>query len=92
MFVVTKHFCCDKIKTIRDKYLSRQTQIFCRDKYTFVVTKDVFCHDKNMFVATKVVFRVKRSLSRQNFCCDKNLLVAAPANDTLVHHLEVKVT
>ena len=52
VFVVTKYFCCDK-------YLPRRTRV-CRDKHTFVATKDVFCRDEYVFVATKV------SLSRQN--------------------------
>ena len=41
-----------------NKCLSRQA--------LFVATKEVFCLDKHVFVATEV------SLSRQNFCCDKN--------------------
>ena len=45
-------------------------QMFCRDKHTFVATKDVFCRDKG-FVATKLC------LSRQRFCLDKNMFVAA---------------
>ena len=28
---------------------------FCRDKHTFVATKDVFCRDKHVFVATKMI-------------------------------------
>ena len=49
------HFC-------RDKYLSRQTQKFGRDKHTFVATKDLFCHDKHA---------IKVSLLLPNFCRGK---------------------
>ena len=35
----------------RDKIMF-VTPKFCRDKYTFVVTKDVFCHDKHVSVMT----------------------------------------
>ena len=32
------------------------TKTFCRDKHTFVSTKDVFCRDKHVFDATKIIF------------------------------------
>ena len=50
--------------------------MFCCDKHTFVVTKDLFCRDKHMFVATKV------SLSRQNFGLDKIMFVMT----SICHH------
>ena len=61
-----QNFCRDKIflsqqNVCRYKYLSRQTRNFCRDKHTFVATKNLFC-----LVSTKVC------LSRQMFCRDKN--------------------
>ena len=39
------------------KYMSTclSRQKFCRDKRTFVATKDVFCCDKHVFVATKMI-------------------------------------
>ena len=49
--------------------LSRRTRV-CRDKHTFVRTKDVFCRDKNQLVATKVLWP-------QNYLCrDKTNFVA----------------
>ena len=45
---------------------TRQTQKFCRDKITFVATKDVFCRDKHVFVATNV-FRDK------NYTCGSSV-------------------
>ena len=29
--------------------------MFCRDKHTFVATKDVFCCDQHVFVASKMI-------------------------------------
>ena len=46
MFVAT-NICRDK------RFVA--TKIFCRDKHTFVATKDVFCRDKHVFVATKII-------------------------------------
>ena len=46
---------------VATKLLLRQILV-CRDKHTFVATKDVFCCDKHVFVARKI------SLSRPNFC------------------------
>ena len=50
-----------KYNFCRDK----QTRV-CRDKYTFVATKDVFCGDKHVFFATNT----------------KIMLVVYPANDS----------
>ena len=84
----TKYFCHNKTHDRHDKYLSRQSCV-CRDKHTFVMTKDTFCHDKHMFVATKVSLSllwenyvchnkcfvaIKTCLSRQKFYCDKHIL------------------
>ena len=59
-----KTFFSTKLCYIMTKVLSPQIfvftntclprQKFCRDKRTFVATKDVFCHDKYVFVATKM--------------------------------------
>ena len=49
------------------------TSKFCRDKHTFVATKDVFCHEKHVFVMTKHIF-----------VAAEMILVAAPANDVWV--------
>ena len=68
---------------------SQHNYHFCRDKHVYnfvaaklknmlVATKDVFCDDKHAFVATKRVCRDK------TFVATKMVLVAAPANDTLL--------
>ena len=73
-FVVTnvclpwQNFRHNKIMFVVTKRLLRQTHI-CRDKHTFVGTKDVLCCDKHVSGATKV------SLSWQNFCRDKIMFV-----------------
>ena len=72
-------------------FLSRQTRV-CRNKHTFVATKDVFCHDKS-FVATSILFsRQKTCLSWQTCICrDKStemIPVAAFANGNLGTILE----
>ena len=56
IFVATKLLSC-QIFVATNTCLSRQ--MFCRDKHTFVATKDVFCRNKSkfMFVATKVLSR-----------------------------------
>ena len=62
----------------RDK--SKQIkQTFCRDKNMFVATKVL--SQKHTFVATKDVFCRDTSLSQQDFCRQKRMLLAAPAND-----------
>ena len=53
------------------KLLSQQIRV-CRDKQTFVATKDVFCRDKHMF-----------DTQSKTFVATKIMLVAAPANDSL---------
>ena len=58
--------CLPRQNFSRDKIVCRDQifwswQKFCRDKHTFVATKDVFCHYKHVFVTTKV------SLSRQKY-------------------------
>ena len=58
-------------------------QNFCRNKFTFVATKDVFCHDKHVFVATKLLSRQAYvSRDKHVFVATKMILVVAPANDT----------
>ena len=65
-FVATKDvFRRDKSKLVETKVLSRQIRV-CRDK----LSRQKLCRGKHTFVATKNVF-----------CHDKNILVAAPAND-----------
>ena len=47
-FVMTK-LCLLQQIFVMTKVLSRQAwQRFCRDKHTFVVTKDMFCHNKTL--------------------------------------------
>jgi len=53
----------------------------CRDK-GFVATK-IFCGDKHNFVPTKLLSpQAYFVATKEVFCCDKNVLVAATANDT----------
>ena len=54
--------------------LSRQKDVFCRDKHVFVMfvgdkylSRQTFCCDKNMFVATKEIFCRDKTLSRQKW-------------------------
>ena len=51
-YVMTK-VLSPQIFVLTNTCLPRQK--FCRDKRTFVATKDVFCHDKYVFVATKMI-------------------------------------
>ena len=51
------------------------TQIFCRDKHTFVATKHVFCHYKSMLAVTKYRIKIKQ-LSAQKLCRDKHTFIA----------------
>ena len=80
-FVATKvlsrlTFCCDKAFVAINIILSRQAY-FCRDKHVFVVTD--ICRDKSFVAASLLV-------SRQTcvFVSTKLILVAAPANDTVL--------
>ena len=43
---------CQKYDFCRDKQTLSRLYV-CRDKHTFVVTKDVFCRDKHVFVGQK---------------------------------------
>ena len=48
IFVATK-----ALSRQNTSFVATKVCLFCRDKHTFVATKDVFCHDKHVFVATK---------------------------------------
>jgi len=61
IFVVTSACLSWQIFVTSNTCLSRQS--FCRNKHTFVATKDVFFRNKHVFIATKV------SLSPQNYVC-----------------------
>ena len=47
-------FCADYYFGIRSVSFRYQFQNICRDKHSFVTTKDMFVATKDMFVATKV--------------------------------------
>ena len=71
-FVATK-VCLPRQTFCRYIIMFVVTKYFCRDKHTFVVTKDVFCRDKHVFVAIKVSLSRQNGLSRQTrICRDKN--------------------
>ena len=68
VFVATK-VCLDKQRFVVATNIILSQQIFCHDKHIFVAANDVFCRDKHV-------------LSQLNFVATKQILVAAPANDT----------
>ena len=56
----TSHFCkLVATKLCLSRFVATKMcllrQNFCRDKHTFVATKDVFCRDKHVIVATKMI-------------------------------------
>ena len=55
-FLSRQDFCRDKSFVATNTCLKgERKKYFCRDKHTFVATKDVFCRDKHVFVATKMI-------------------------------------
>ena len=76
---VSHVFCRDKTEFCGEKsFVATNACLYaCFDK-TFL-----FCRDKRNFVATGILLsRQKTCLSRQNFCRDKMILMAAPSNDS----------
>ena len=93
VFVETKHVCCrDKSMLAERKLLLRQNYV-CRDKIFLSRQKQTrVCRDKHTFVATRDVFvATQLSLSRQMFVVTNVLsqqayaFVAAAANDNSEH-------
>ena len=60
---------------VETRLLSQQIRV-CRDKQTFVATKDMFCLDKHMF-----------DTQSKTFVATKMILVAAHANGSLSREL-----
>ena len=77
MLAAKKTFVVTKLCLLRQK----TSFTFCRDKQTFVATKDVFCREKNqtMLAAKKTFVVTKLCLLRQKtsfkFCRDKQTFV-----------------
>ena len=73
-FLQQMHVRHDKCKLVMTNILSWQNYV-CGHKY---LLRQNFCCNKNMFAVTS------KLLSWQNFCHDKIILVAAPANDSFL--------
>ena len=77
IFVATNTCLLRQNKLVTTKHTSRQflllRQNLCRNKHTFVATKDVFCRDKHVFAAYHFC-------RHKTFVATKMILVAAPAN------------
>ena len=63
-FVLTKLCLSWQIFLVTKICLSQQS--FCRNKHTFVATKDMFCHDKHMFVTTNTCLSQQTHVRRDN--------------------------
>ena len=68
------YFCVTKVCLLQQIFVVTKIglswQRFCRDKHTFVTTKDFFCHDKHVFFRDKT------------FVVTKMILMAAPTNNS----------